>query len=186
MKNNRKIPISLILPAGIILVVVILFVSLLFAMRGENITVGAWPETESTDSLSCSSNNVEYPFFKYDNSTKKKMEVSMIFENSILKSTSLLYVLYYPNVEEVNRSNAINQNAMGRNMGENGFSTTAFNINYQILADSLQMSLFMKSDEITDESSKYLLLDSIDTRGLTKTALKNAYSNKGFACTNNK
>lgn len=181
--NKRNLKISAII-IGIILAVIIIVLFILL-LNGKTTTTGNYPDNVSDESLTCTANNIKYPFFTYDNATKKEAEINILFSRDKLKSIALTYSLYYDNQQSITGSEAHNHAAMNISFGKNGMGADALNANYAKLENRMRMSLYANGNEISNISLQYFF---ITTNSIPENvaAFKNIYQGIGFKCESNK
>lgn len=134
-----------------------------------------------TDSATCSTVNLNYPFFAYDNSDNKALKITAVFDDNKISSIALVYTLWYSDPKLVITSDNINENSMGASSQKDGLSSKPLNAHFSKTTDALVMNLYAKSTEITEASKKYLLLSDL-TGEYTKDAIIQAYTDQGFNC----
>lgn len=166
----------------LLLVIAIIIFLIWFFTRGNVTTTGSNPEIESVDSIVCDITDSKYPFFTYDNSTKKATKVTTTFRNNKLDTVSLIHTLYYPNIEESGKSETLNHAALNINTQNAGLGPDIFNAHYTTTSDSMQLLLSAKTKEISSDTAKYLLLDETNGGNYTKSVVLKNYKNKGFSC----
>lgn len=169
---------------GLGLVGIAIVLGIIFWLKGETKTYGEFPNPESASSLNCSAIGISYPFFEYDNSSKRTTEINATFSGDELDKISLEYILTYESSESIVESEGINHGAMNRKFSAEGLGTDAFEATYGRLNDGLKYSIWAKSNTIykNDAAAKYFLLENIENKPYLKTAVKNAYKQKGFKC----
>lgn len=176
-KRLKTIGVTFVLIAIIVLCVV--WVANIF---GGKIVITNTDQTSiKSSSLTCISGDIKYPFFEYDNSTKKQLKIIASFFDNSLKVITLNYELNYDDVNEINRSEAQNHAAMNISFGKNGFSTDAFNANYTKMSDSFRFSLFTEGSNINSNSGRYFMMNT-EELPTTLQQYKTFYSGVGFRC----
>ena len=170
-----------------ILIIIASLIALLYFFTQEKIsTYGNWTQSENAESLICKSGVTDYPFFNYDNATKKSMNISIKLENDKLDAISITHVIYYDNKDSVNRSESINHATMNFSFQKDNLTSDAFNANYIIINNNLQVSLYATAEEINRTSAKYFMLDELSEDSYSESSLIRIYSNKGLNCTSKK
>ncbi|MBQ7202184.1 hypothetical protein IJS18_02240 [Candidatus Saccharibacteria bacterium] len=172
---------------GVVVGVVVIVIIVLILMRGTTTTSGGYPNPESTKSLSCNSDTFVYPFFKYDNSTKKNTTITATFENEKMNRISLTYTLFYPTKEEVVKSEAENHAAMNISFSNAGLGPDSFGANYKELVSdpsalALAMTMTTLADNIRDVGAKYFMLEDIENKDYTLNDVRSTYRSAGFRC----
>lgn len=183
-KTKKRIGSEVFVAAGMFLVIVAVVLLLAFFLRGQTTVSGENPDVKSTISLNCVSDDYKYDFFPYDNSDNKNLKIDIIFENEKVSSASLVYMLYYQDVESITESDAENHASMNINFSKDGLEADALNANFSKLSDGLKMSLYANIEDINDVTSKYFLLDYFD-KGYTIKNIQRVYESKGLICKSN-
>lgn len=183
-KTKKRIGSEVFVAAGMFLVIVAVVLLLAFFLRGQTTVSGENPDVKSTISLNCVSDDYKYDFFPYDNSDNKNLKIDIIFENEKVSSASLVYMLYYQDVESITESDAENHASMNINFSKDGLEADALNANFSKLSDGLKMSLYANIEDINDVTSKYFLLDYFD-KGYTIKNIQRIYESKGLICKSN-
>ena len=168
-----------------VLLLVAVVLILWFLMRGQTTTTGDWQEDERAEFLNCEAEGVSYPIFAYDGSDRKILKINAVFNNDKLSTISLDYKLYYSGPNEVSASEARNHAAMNLSSQEAGLGPDIFNAHYTQFSDALEMILYAKASEITNVSSRYLMLDWIGNNKYTKVDVQENYTSKGLNCVAN-
>lgn len=183
-KTKKHIGSEVFVAIGMFLVIVAVVLLLAFFLRGQTTVSGENPDVKSTISLNCVSDDYKYDFFPYDNSDNKNLKIDIIFENEKVSSASLVYMLYYQDVESITESDAENHASMNINFSKDGLEADALNANFSKLSDGLKMSLYANIEDINDVTSKYFLLDYFD-KGYTIKNIQRIYESKGLICKSN-
>ena len=152
-----------------------------FLCQGKTTTTGNYPDNISDEALSCSMNNVDYPFFAYDYSTKKETTVKMLFAKNTIKSISLTHNLYYDDAQKISGSESYNHGVMNLSFASNGLEHDALNAKYASLSDRMQFTLYATSSDLNATTLKYFLIDTGEIF-TEKTQFQNFYQGKGFSC----
>lgn len=169
---------------GIILAAIIIVLSILL-LNGKTTTTGSYPDDISDESLTCTAENIDYPFFAYDNAIKKEAEINVLFSRDKLKSIALTYSLYYNNAQSITGSEAHNHAAMNISFGKNSMGADALNANYAKLEDRMRMNLYASGNEISNITLRYFFITT-DNIPENVTTFKNIYQGIGFKCENNR
>lgn len=172
---------------GVVLLIIVIVVIIIILMKGTTTESGGYPNPESTKSLACNSETFEYPFYRYDHSTKKTTVITATFENDRLNRISLTYTLFYPTEAEIITSEAENHAAMNISFSDAGLGPDSFGANYrQLLADTSSLSMAMTmttlADSIRDIGAKYFMLNDVENKDYTLSDVRTAYRNAGFKC----
>lgn len=164
--------------AGGSLIFIAITFTIIFFTHGQTTIIDKQPKKETTESLACSGENINYPIFTYDNSAKKATKINATFNNGELSSISFVHTLYYDDYEKIIASEAINHAAVNIDSQ----STDIFNAYYSKFSDAMRMTMYTKSDALNNNNKKYLMLNSVSTSNLTKEAIKQNYEAQGFIC----
>ena len=181
-RKAKKTIASWPLVIAILLVVVLLILLGWFFTRGNITTTGDNPEVEKTNFIVCRNNEVFYPYFSYDNSEKKDLEITAIFNGDKLDTVSLVHTLYYSNHEDANRSEVLNHAAFNLETQNAGLGPDIFTAHYSTSNNNLQLTLNAKAKDINDSNAKYLILGELTSGDYTKSILQRNYKNNGFSC----
>lgn len=174
-KQNNKVAIV------IVLLVVLLGVGILFLTQGST-TTGQYPEDVRSESLTCVKDNIDYPFFAYDNATKKTAKIDIVFNQDKMKSIALTYSLYYNDSNSITASEAHNHAAMNKSFAASGLEADALDATYSKLKDRMQMTLY--ANQNSDIANlKYFLIDR-DITDYNLNSYKDYYISLGFNCDN--
>ena len=179
--NSKRKNNWIIVLIGIICLVVAFVLILLFFMQGKKTSSNSGGSTESMQSMVCSAGNVAYPYFKYDNSKSKSIEITSTFNEEKLDSIMLIYTLDYDSAEEAERSNVENHTSLAKQLQEDSLSVDEFGANYSVLGKSLQLNLFAKANKLTGITAKYFLIDNTSGSHKMDTLMK-MYNAKGLDC----
>lgn len=177
-RNNIGITICLI-----VFIVTILGLVLFFSTRGKTTTSGNYPDNVSDESLTCSGENIDYPFFTYDNAIKKTAEIKALFSNNELKSIALTYSLYYNDAQSITASEAHSHAAMNKSFGEIGLNKAdAYNAKYAKMEDRMQMNLYTTANDFNNTAKRYFLFETDEELPDTIEGYQAVYKTKGLNC----
>ncbi len=137
---------------------------------------------EASKSLTCEAEGMQYPFFEYDNSTKKTTKINATFSGNKLDTISLIQELYYNNSDEIARSEAENHSALNLKTQGEGLGPDAFGANYAKLSDRLKFSMYAKAEKLEYETVKYFELDWVESGTYNLPTMEKIYTEKGFNC----
>ena len=179
-KTIKIVSIILTITAIIIAAMVIL----LYFLRGNTTTITNEVEPFSNDSLSCTSAQITYPFFKNNNAEAQTTRIDLIFANNKLSTIALSYILYYDNKNTVIASEAINHANMNHSFYDNHLGSDAFNAKYTKMSDSLRFNLYAHDSDINPASAKYFLINltNVQTMPTTLTDYQIMYEEQGMTC----
>jgi len=152
-------------------------------LQGETKVTRDWPEPKTSISLVCETEGRLYPFFVYDNSTKKTTKINIIFKDNVIYAASLIHELYYNTSEEIEKSEAENHAAFNLKTQGEGLGPDIFEANYAKLSNRLKMSLYAKADIINFETVKYLELDWGESENYNLETVRKIYESKDYHCT---
>lgn len=141
---------------------------------------GSNPEEVKVQSLTCESDNVIYPFLKYDNSVQKNLKIIATFDGDKIDTISLTQMLYYADEETVIQSEGENHAGMNMSFGENGLEADALEANYAKLKDGLRFGIYGVYDKMTEAEMQYFLLNNGKER--TYNDVKLTYEGLGMIC----
>ena len=158
-KNGKNTFITIFL---IVLIVGVFICALFYFTKGKVTVSGSFQDDEQNSSLQCITNDLSYPFFRYDESIDKTTEVNAIFYSNKLGSISIIYTLYYDNIEQVDGSEAQNHASMGIYFAEDGLGADPFSAHYSKQQNKMSMTLYAKAPELNKISGKYFLIKGID------------------------
>lgn len=165
---------------GLILVIVAVVAIILFLLQGKT-TVNQGGEVEVTESISCTSDEVVYPFIKHDDAEKRSLKINAIFDNDKLQTVNLTYKMYYDDEAKIKQRSADNHADLNKSFGEDSLGADYFDAKFSILNDALQLSLYAEAKEIGGVSAKYFLIDG-PASGLKKDKITKNYNEKGLDC----
>lgn len=178
-KKNKATSIMII--ATILAAIIIVLLTLL--LSGKTTTTGNYPDNENNKSLTCVSNDINYPIFTYDNSTKKEAKINILFSKDSIRSIALTYSLYYGDATSIIASEAHNHAAMNISFGANNLGTDALNAKYAKLENRMQMNLYATNSEINNVALRYFLINiDNDPTPDTVSSYKAIYEDEGMNC----
>ena len=179
---SKRIPTSIWILIFVLFFGVSAIIVLLLQTNGHTNISNSSAEVKNTQSISCDSVKVSYPFFEYDNSKRKELIINIITKDSELESISLRYILYYDTAKQAIDSENINHVAISKNFVDDSLEYDSFRSKYSRANDSLQYSIYADKDEINTVSSKYFLLDGLPINKLTEKNLTENFNKKGLDC----
>lgn len=155
-KNNSKVWLAI---TGCILIILAVVLIIGFLLQGQTTISGEHQEIEQSPTLTCKANDYEYPFFTYDSSDKKTIEINLIFENNRIRTAALKYTLYYSDPNIVQQSEAVNHADMNISFTQNGLESEALGVSYSKQTDKLIMTLYANGSDLNStEAKRYFLL----------------------------
>lgn len=178
-KDNRN---TMTIIFSIVLIIIAIACMLIYFTKGKVTISGSLPGDQQNPSLQCVANNLNYPFFRYDESKGKTTEINAIFYNDKLGSISIIHTLYYDNIDQADGSEAQNHASMGIHFAKDGLGSDPFSAHYSKQQDRMSMTLYAKSSELSEISGKYFLINDIDIGSPIET-YENMYKSLGFICT---
>ena len=155
-RNNTK---NTIVWIGVCLILLAVALFFGFFLQGDTRIDNLTDEHIFSDSLSCGSEDVNYPYFIYDNSRKKEIKINVVFANDRLDTISLVYKLYYNSADDIKASETTNHAEMNKSFASHGLGADAFGANYSILSDAMQMALYAEGRQLNSILAKYFFLD---------------------------
>ena len=176
-KENQKW--TYILMAVICLIIILVPIILLLLQGNREIT-NSDGEVSVIESMTCSNDGIIYPFFKYDNSTKKSLKINVVLKDNKLDTINLVAKLYYGDKEQIKQSSAENHIALNESFYADSMDTDSFNANFSYLNDAMQMTLYAEAKDLNGMNAKYFLIET--TSGYTKDVLKKDFNKKGLNC----
>ena len=178
-KNNK----TKMIIAGIMLICVAIVCVAGILMQGGTTVTGSYEGLRKREALTCESDLMVYPLFKFDESIGKSLKINVIFGEGGLGSISLLYKLDYTNIQDARFSEAYNHAEMNKTFSKDGLGVDALGVKYGVLSDGLQFSIYSKGDEISNKILKYFMLDDVgDIKNLTREKMTKVYNNIGLNC----
>lgn len=178
-KKNRILSATII---GTILatIIVTLFILLL---NGKTTTTGSYPDNVSDESLTCTAENIDYPFFAYDNALKKEAKINILFSRDKLKSIALTYSLYYNDSASITASEAHNHATMNKSFATSGLKIAdAYNAKYAKMENRMQMNLYTTASDFDNIAKKYFFIAEETPIPENIASFKRAYEAIGFKC----
>lgn len=158
-------------------IIVVLLISVFSVQQTESGTV---VENKTTQTVTCESNTMEYPFFSFDESSRKSLRILAVMNEDTLQTISLQYMLYYDNDELIEKSESLNHAAMNMEFGRKGLASDAIGATYAKLSDGLRFNLYQTTENMVDAEKEYLLLDGISDYSTAN--LIQMYSSLGMNC----
>lgn len=179
---NSKSVKNWIMPIGVILILLAVVLATVFLLRGNTTVTDNKGATVKNMTLSCIASGIEYPFFRYDNSTNKETKITLLFNGDNFKSISLFHTLHYGDADSVKGSEAQNHAAMNISFGENNLDADALSATYSMQTNKLIFTLYADVTDFNNNTSKYFLARDYDNK-TTINNLKKNYEDQGFNCT---
>lgn len=151
-------------------------------LNSENITrFGDSPEATKSFALVCVNDDAEYPYYNYEGATRHETKITAMFTDDKLKSISLANTLFFDNVDDVVRSEALNHAAMNLSFAENHLGLALFSAAYARLEDRMVGSIYTASDDFRDGVAPYYLLEKLD-KNTPHGQYADIYTAQGFTC----
>jgi flagellar basal body-associated protein FliL len=183
-KNNNPKRGWIFLLMGILCVVVALVLIIVYFMHGKITTTNNGGEIETTESITCTSDQIAYPYFKADESKKKDLKINAVFNNGKLDTITLTYQLDYDDEVQAEQASAEHHAELNKKFYEDSMNADALGTHFSVIKETMQLSLRAESKEITGVTSKYFLIDNTSGNH-KKDSLVKIFSNKGLNCTIN-
>lgn len=181
-RKNRRGKTNWPATIGTTLLLTAIVLIICFFLQGETKVTNNDVAVEASKSLACEVEGVQYPFFDYDNSTKKTTKINAIFNGDKLDTISLIQELYYNSSDEIVRSEAENHAALNLKTQGEGLGPDAFGANYAKLSDRLKFSMYAKAEQLKYETVKYFELDWVESGTYNLPTMEKIYTEKGFDC----
>lgn len=154
---------------------------LVFVIFSQNETKsGENPEMTSVQSMACESDSIFYPFFTFDESSRKDLKIMVTFDNENFRTISLRQTLYYDDEDLVSQSEGHNHAAMNISFGENGLEADVLDANYATLEEGMRFSLYGVFNKMRPAEMQYFLLDGM--KDYDYKTIRAKYEGMGFAC----
>lgn len=170
---------------GILLIIVAIVAAILFFLKGSTTTTSTGGEVETTQSITCDSNQATYPFFATNSADRHSLKINVVLENDKLSTISLTYQLSYDDTSKIKQVTTDNRISLEDHFAKDGLSYASFDTHFSELDDSSQLTMYAKAKELNGPNAKYFLLE--ETNGSFKMgAITNAYNKKGLNCVVNK
>lgn len=181
---KAKVVKNWIIPTGILLILVAIVLMIIFLLRGETTVTNSTTTEAKNTTLSCSTAGLDYPFFRYDESTSKETKITAIYSGEDFKSIALFQTMYYDDESLVKGSEAQNHAAMNISFGESGLEANAFSAAYSMQDDKMEMSLYATNSDFNTNAGKYFLANGYSYKSAIDKLEKN-YEDQGFECVKN-
>lgn len=174
--NNKR---SWLFVSGIGLCALAVVFLILFLLQGKTKYSDSKGSTIKTQSITCASDNVVYPF--QTASGGGAIKIHIVLNDDKLKSISLVYRLYYSDSSAIEQETTRLNADMNRAFGENGLGVDALGVTYSPLADSVQMTLYTERKSLNSDSAKFFLLEE-SSGDYTKDKILRIYGDKNLNC----
>ena len=132
-------------------------------------------------SLSCFNDNMLYPFFRYDNSSKKEIRVDARFIDEDVESISIKLSMSYGNNDEANTSEIQNRAALGIRLGNDGLNADDLSMSYSTNDGTTIISMYADKAKIDNVTEKYFLIND-DVLKRSANEYMKLYQTQGFQC----
>lgn len=166
---------------GIICIVIAFVLLILFLLQGNTKTISEGGSIEPTEAITCTSDEVVYPFFKSNDAKSRSMKINAIFDNDKLDIITLTYKLEYDDAKQAEQSSAENHAALNTSFYDDSMSADSFDAHFSVLKNSMQLSLHAEAKEITGTTAKYFLIDNVSGNH-KKESLTKILNSKGLDC----
>lgn len=151
-------------------------------MQGNTTTTGTYPQNKVSQSISCITNNLRYPFFKLDSSINNTIKINILFNNKKLTSISLTSTMNYTDSKKAKVESDSHHWDMNESFRNATLGPDALSARYMANETEIQMSLYAASDDLNESTYKYFLLDS-SSNNYDEYIKK--YTNQNFNCIDN-
>ena len=183
-KNNKSKNRWIYFLIGILCLVAAVVLLIIYLLQGRITVTNEGGEIETTESITCTSDKVSYPYFKEDDSKKKDLKINAIFNDNKLDVMTLTYQLSYDDENQAKQASAEHHAELNKQFYEDSMDADSLGTHFSVIKGIMQLSLRAESKEITGVTSKYFLIDN--TSGIhKKDSLVKIFSNKGLNCTIN-
>lgn len=169
------------LTIGIFLIIVSIILIAVFLLKGQTTVTGQNGSTINSESLICESENQNYQFLSYDRTTRKTAKISALFNNNELNSISLLYTLYYSDLELVETSKTVNSAQLNVFYSKDGLPANSFFKSVSSSNITVTISLYADKTNFDNKTSKYFMADGLDKISNYED-FKKLYTERGFTC----
>ena len=169
---------SLIGLTALIIAIVLTILSMLYG----NTTIVEGGDVKTTQSLTCESDQIVYPFFKNDKANGRLLKISVIMHDDKIDTISLVYKLYYDDNRMIDGFTTSLHSAITESFGADGLEADALGVTYSSFSDSIQMTLYTESKSLDGITNKYFLLE--DSYGnYDKDTILQVYKARKLKCT---
>ncbi|MBR3132095.1 hypothetical protein IKG33_01640 [Candidatus Saccharibacteria bacterium] len=175
-RNRRWVLIGSIVFA---LIAIVLWIALLSPRKVE--TGERKTEISKVESMACEGSDTIYPYFQFDNSTRRNLKVVATIEDNKIRSITLQYMLYYNDSELIKRSETENHAAMNLAFAKKDVDGTKMNATYAKLSDAFRFGIYKTTEEMTTAERDFFLLDGVEGDDIA--ILSQRYNQLGMNCT---
>ena len=172
--------------ATILLVFSCLVILVLLLVNGKETTTGAYPNPTETHSLTCVRKNIKYPKITSVDSNDKTISVTAIFNSTTsLRKITLDYSMRFKQESDVEYANAVAHASFSEELAKDKFSFTEFDNKFSSYKDTLTISVFGNTDDISSKArASYFMIDA-ENRDAPKTLddYRELYEGQRFECT---
>lgn len=153
-----------------------------FLFRGEITKEGQNPNPITSDSISCSSDEVEYSFISTQpGENSHSLRVDLVFSGGKLNVAGLYYDLEYETEEEATNAIQVLTPELNLSMDRAGVENNfASNAQFSKNSNHVALKLYSNANNITPQNAKYLLIDENDLSDKEK--LIEHLENQGLGC----
>ncbi len=181
IKKSKKtdwlgtVGLSLILSASVLIV--------WFFLRGQTTIRGDNPDNKTSESVSCEIEGIEYPYADLTGmakADKTTMDVNIISNDRKVSSISLVYKLFYSDIEKAAGVEGKLSFTVSRNMSLDGLGSDGLGASFVAANGVARMSLYATLEELNSmDSRKYFLVKSATN---SVDDFVKDYENQGFEC----
>jgi len=179
-KTSKK---TWLVPVIGVFVVVAIVIACVLGMQGQTTISGNQTTVSKGKTIVCNIDNFIYPYFRYDESNKKDLSITVLFSGEALRAVSLKYSLYYSDANTIESSKAHNHAEMNKRFGADGLSADAYSATYSAQSDKLVLSLYVEATDFDSVAAKYFLADGLNKNSSFSDFEKN-YKSQNFSCSN--
>lgn len=166
---------------GIICIVTTFVLLIIFLLQGNTTISDEGGDVDITESITCSSDDFTYPFFKHNEANGSSIKINAIFDDSKLDTISLTYKLEYDEEEQAKQVSAINHASLNGHFKDDSLGADALGAHYSVTKGTMQLNLHAEASDITGITSKYFMIDNTSGNHSKDTLIK-MFNNKGLNC----
>ena len=178
--EKRNINWILILCAGLLLVLAVVLI-ILFLIQGETTYTASSGDVEVTQSVTCKSSELAYPFLPSNGENSHELEVSVVISKDKLESAYLTYKQSFGTNERAERASDTNSVAIAKAFAEDNIGYESLGKKISTLTKASQLSLYANRNELNAITAKYFLLDGL-AGSYSVNSITKAYNGKGLDC----
>lgn len=171
---------------GFLLFLAIIFLIIIWLLRGRTTTSGQFPANVRNESLVCESDNITYEKVNSVSSDDKNLKISMVFNGEAsFSSASLKYTLHFASSGEAHSAEAVSHAQFNLALQALGYDAGKFNNKFSEIGSDLIITLNLSSSKTLDDTTRsYFLVEYAENDMLPETLseYRHNYESQGFAC----